>query len=65
MPASTTSRNALAGCKTALPQWQLILGENPTVLFVGQVSAHFFAYTEEEDGRLTGGEIVPLRVASH
>jgi hypothetical protein len=51
-----------AGCKTVLPQWRLVLGDNPTVLFVEQVSAHFFAYTEEEDGRLTGGEIVPLRV---
>jgi hypothetical protein len=46
-----------AGCKTALPRWRLILGNNPTVLFVEQVSAHFFAYTEEEDGHLTGGEI--------
>ena len=55
-----------AGCKTTLPQWRLTLGDNPTVLFVEQVSAHFFAYSEhEEDGRLTGGEIVPLRVATH
>ena len=23
-----------ADCKTALPQWRLILGDNPTVLFV-------------------------------
>jgi len=53
-----------AGCKATLPQWRLILGDNPTVLFVEQVSAHYFAYTEEEDGRLTGGEIVPLRVAT-
>ncbi|MFB3779153.1 MAG: hypothetical protein ACE141_16165 [Bryobacteraceae bacterium] len=53
-----------AGCKATLPQWRLHLGDNPTVLFLEQVSAHFFAYTEAEDGRLTGGEIVPLRVAS-
>jgi len=53
-----------AGCKTTLPQWRLTLGDNPTVLFVEQVSAHFFSYTEEEDGRLAGGEIIPLRVAT-
>jgi hypothetical protein len=52
-----------AGCKVALPQWTLVLGENPTVLFVEQVSAHLFAYTEGDNGRFTGGEIVPLRVA--
>jgi hypothetical protein len=39
------------------------VGNNPTVLFVEQGSAHFFAYTKEEGGRFTGGEIVPLRVA--
>ena len=53
-----------AGCKVALPQWTLVLGENPTVLFVEQVSAHFFAYTEGDNSRFTGGEIVPLRVAT-
>lgn len=53
-----------AGCKVALPQWRLILGDNPTLLFVEQVSAHFFAYTELEEGRLAGGEILPLRVAT-
>ena len=53
-----------AGCEVTLPQWRLVLGDNPTVLFVQQVSAHFFAYTEGKDGRLTGGEVVQLRVAT-
>lgn len=53
-----------AGCKTRLPQWRLILGDNPTKLLVEQVSAHFFSYTEEEDGRLTGGDMIPLRLAT-
>jgi hypothetical protein len=54
-----------AGCKTALPQWRLILGDNPTVLFVEQpqVSAHFFAYTQRDAGQLTGGEVVALSLA--
>ncbi len=52
-----------AGCKTELPQWRLVLGDNPTTLYVEQASAHFFSYTQEEDGRLTGGEVVPMRVA--
>ena len=52
-----------AGCKTELPQWRLVLGDNPTALYVGQASAHFFSYTQEEDGRLTGGEVVAMRVA--
>jgi hypothetical protein len=54
-----------AGCKTALPQWRLILGHNPTVLFVeqAQVSAHFFAYTQRDGCQLTGGEVVALSVA--
>ena len=53
------------GCKTALPQWRLILGDNPTVLFVerAQVSAHFFAYTQRDDCKLTGGDVVTLSVA--
>lgn len=54
-----------AGCKTALPQWRLILGDNPTVFFVeqAQVSVHFFAYTQLDDGQLKGGEVVALSVA--
>ena len=52
-----------AGCKTELPQWRLVLGDNPTALYVEQASAHFFSYTQEEDGRLTGGEVVAMRVA--
>jgi hypothetical protein len=51
-----------AGCKAALPQWRLILGDNPTTILVDQVSAHFFAYSDEDDGCLTGGEVVALRV---
>ena len=46
------------GCKTALPQWRLKLGPNPTTLFVNQESAHVFTYTQDEEGRLRGGEIV-------
>ncbi len=53
-----------AGCKIALPQWRLVLGPNPTALYVEQASAHFFAYTQAEDGRLTGGEIVTMSVAA-
>jgi len=55
----------LAGCKTALPQWRLILGDNPTMVFVrqAQVSAHFFAYAQRDDGQLIGGEVVTLGVA--
>jgi hypothetical protein len=49
-----------AGCKVALPQWRLILGPNPTTLFVNQVSAHFFAYSEDGDGRLKGEQVVTL-----
>lgn len=52
-----------AGCKTELPQWRLVLGNNPTALYVEQASAHFFSYTQEQDGRLTGGEVVAMRVA--
>lgn len=51
-----------AGGKTELPLWRLVLGDNPTALYVKQASAHFFSYTQEEDGRLTGGEVVPLRI---
>lgn len=53
-----------SGCKTALPRWCLILGPNPAAPYVRQTSAHFFTYTREEDGRLTGGEIVVLPLAS-
>ena len=52
-----------AGCKTQLPQWRIVLGNNPTALYVEQTSAHFFSYTQEEDGRLTGGEAIVLRLA--
>jgi hypothetical protein len=50
------------GCKAVLPQWRLTLGPNPTALFLNQTSAHFFAYSQDEEGRLKGGEIIPLRV---
>jgi hypothetical protein len=52
-----------AGCKTELPQWRLVLGDNPTALCAEQASAHFFSYTQEEDGRLTEGEVVAMRIA--
>jgi hypothetical protein len=52
-----------SGCKTRLPQWRLILGPNPTVLYVEQVSAQFFGYVPDEKGRLVGGEAIELRVA--
>ncbi|MGE5648305.1 MAG: hypothetical protein ACM336_21205 [Acidobacteriota bacterium] len=52
-----------AGCKIELPQWRLVLGDNPTALHVEQSSAHFFSYTQEQDGRLTGGEVVAMRIA--
>jgi hypothetical protein len=51
------------GCKTELPQWRLVLGDNPTALYVEQASAHFYSYTREEDGRLKGGEVVAMRIA--
>ena len=50
-----------AGCTTKLPAWHLVLGDNPTALYVKQASTHFFSYTQEKDGRLTGG--VAMRVA--
>jgi hypothetical protein len=53
-----------AGCKTELPQWRLVLGDNPTMLYVEQASAHFFRYTRE-GSRLTGGEVVAMRVTDH
>lgn len=53
-----------AACKTALPQWRLVLGRNPTVLFVAQGSAHFFKYLPEPDGSLKGGEIVCLTISN-
>ena len=51
-----------SGCNDTLPQWRLILGDNPTVLFLEQpqVSAHFFPYKEGDRGQLTGGEVVTL-----
>jgi hypothetical protein len=52
-----------AGCKTQLPRWRLVLGDNPTALYVEQASAHFFRYTQEKDGRLTGGEAIVMPVA--
>jgi len=52
-----------AGCKTELPQWRLVLGPNPTALIVDQVSAHRFAYSQEDDGRLKGADIVTLSAA--
>jgi hypothetical protein len=52
-----------AGCKTELPQWRLVLGDNPTEVYVEQASAHFFSYAQEGDGRLTGGEVVAMRLA--
>lgn len=52
-----------AGCKTELPQWRLVLGDNPTAVYVEQASAHFFSYVQEDDGRLTGGEVVAMRLA--
>jgi hypothetical protein len=52
-----------AGCKTALPQWRLVLGDNPTTLAIQQVSAHYFSYTQEKDGRLTGGDVLAMRVS--
>jgi len=50
------------GCKSALPQWQLTLGPNPRRLHGTQVFSHLFAYTQETDGRLRGGEVIPLMV---
>ena len=47
-----------AGCKISLPRWRLVLGDNPTVVVAEQASAHFFAYAEEQDGRLTGGKTI-------
>ncbi|HKW97191.1 MAG TPA: hypothetical protein VJN43_05615 [Bryobacteraceae bacterium] len=52
-----------AGCEAPLPQWRLVLGDNPTALYVEQTSAHFFSYTREEGGRLTGGKVVVMSVA--
>ena len=52
------------GVDASLPRWQLVLGSNPTILLVKQASAHLFTYSKEDDGRLTGGEIVELSVAA-
>jgi hypothetical protein len=49
-----------AGCKTVLPRWRLALGHNPTALHVSQASAHFFAYAQDDDGSLTGAEVIRL-----
>ncbi len=51
-----------AGCKSELPQWRLVLGDNPTALHVEQASAHFFSYKHEKDAWLTGGEVAAMRV---
>jgi hypothetical protein len=52
-----------AGCETELPQWRLVLGDNPSAVHVEQASAHFFSYALEGDGRLTGGKVVAMRLA--
>ena len=54
-----------AASGTPLPQWRLILGDNPSALFIerAQVSAHFFSYSLGDSGRLKGGEVFTLRVA--
>ena len=50
------------GCDSALPQWILRLGPNPSTSkgLVLQASAHFFAYTREADGRFKGGKAVKV-----
>lgn len=49
------------GCKPALPQWRLTLESDPAAQLLHQVSGHFFVYAQDEEGRLTGGEVVPLQ----
>ncbi len=49
-----------AGHKIPLPQWRLIVGNNPTRVIAKQVSAHFFSYAEGDDGQPKGGEVVRL-----
>jgi hypothetical protein len=50
------------GCKIQLPQWRLLLGDNPTILYIEQAAAHFFSYVQEQDGRLTGGDVITMSV---
>jgi hypothetical protein len=58
--SSISSYNDCASGSLAEYAIELVTGRsvNPTALYVEQASAHFFSYTQEEDGRLTGGEVV-------
>lgn len=51
------------GSGTALRQWRLMVGKNPTVLHLNnQMCAHFFSYAHDEHGYLRGGNVVKLEV---
>ena len=52
-----------AGCKGRASAVAACPGRQSDSLYVEQASTHFFSYTQEEDGQLTGGEIVALHNA--